>query len=542
MDGYVYCILSTRVSSLHSLYELITTAYPLLKDCGGEASDCARSSRMSVTAVAAAVFRTTKSFAKPSYWFKTPFSRHLIAGNTTAVAETGIIDTTAAAAVHFRSYHHRSRGYLAGLHSYQPTGENETTEPDFESFESAWEAIQSVPDELLKEFEDELWETQSKRFVYGSKQVSVIDEEVIEEPITIREEEEPGKGENYVRDSKVFRYLVWNERPNLIQTAVEVPRVGAPYQHYYCFEEEEKKTTIARPPSPISQTHLGGLAMGLLFWQIANGGKKKHPRNCVLIGAGGCSLAHTLATNLFLEEYNQNELSSDKKKIKSRNENPRLTAVEASPEILRASELWFGAGTANEEEIETDTPEPPFFHLVQSTGELYLEVLVKSLEKAEKETSDHNCSPPIDLLIIDAEDGSAPPQSMRSSAFWNNLVLASLNLGKSPVVGVNSIGTKSETNELVCTMRDAFCGDANSSSRDYIILIVAPPSEAKVTDRHKLIFALPRKRIAQNIPTTDVAYWNISEDDLNVHVDASGAWMREVKVALKAVFGERELV
>ena len=205
-----------------------------------------------------------------------------------------------------RTYHDRARGYLAGLHSYQPNQPDETeTESDeqqaeFESFESTWEAIQSVPEELLKAFEDELWETQSKRFVYGSKDVSVID--------AVLDEEESHQ------NSKVVRYLVWNERPNLIQTAVEVPRIGAPYEHYL-YNEKDTTQLVARPPAPISQTHLGGLAIALPFWLKANdnpnnkdgdpSSKYINAPNCLLIGAGGCSLAHTLAANLFLDGYNQ---------------------------------------------------------------------------------------------------------------------------------------------------------------------------------------------------------------------------------------------
>ena len=132
-----------------------------------------------------------------------------------------------------RSYHDRARGYLAGLHSYQPSGQDETESEnaEFESFESAWEAIQSVPEDLLKDFEDELWETQSKRFIYGSKEVSVID--------AVVETEEPHQND------KVVRYLVWNERPNLIQTAVEVPHIGAPYRHYF-YDKTHTAHLVAR--------------------------------------------------------------------------------------------------------------------------------------------------------------------------------------------------------------------------------------------------------------------------------------------------------
>lgn len=433
-----------------------------------------------------------------------------------------------------RSYHDRARGYLAGLHSYQPNRQDEieSEKAEFESFESAWEAIQSVPEDLLKDFEDELWETQSKRFVYGSKEVSVID--------AVVETEEPNHSQDKKdsdQNAKVVRYLVWNERPNLIQTAVEVPHIGAPYRHYF-YDKTHTPQLVARPPSPISQTHLGGLAAVLPFWNRANANaSNKDPNapprpvgspNCLLIGAGGCSLAHTLAANLFLDEYKQHDESETKSK--SNKNNPQLTAVEASSEIMHASMLWFGAKQNDEQKSvakkdTNDSPEPPFFHLVHSTGEMYLESLVKCTNSS---------SSPIDILIIDAEDGSAPPQSMRSSTFWKELVLPSLNVDGFPIVGVNSIGTKSETSELVRTMQEAFRGDGNASGLNYNMLIVAPPPEAKVSDRHNLIFALPRKKNLSN----HVVNWCLSEDDLKDHVDAPDAWKNQIDLALQQTVRE----
>jgi hypothetical protein len=447
------------------------------------------------------------------------------------------------------------------LHSYQPRpGEEEhETEPqaqaqaEFESFDSAWDAIQLVPDELLNDFEDELWETQSKRFVYGTKQVSVLD--VVEHHAS-------------KLTKTVFRYLILNERPNLIQTAVEVPSVGAPYHHYSNNVEGDEvlETLVPRPPSPVSQTHLGGLAMALPFWQNANGitngdadkliatttPEDYHASspNCLLIGAGGCSLAHTLAANLFLENYNHNNFAShdranrksnDRTTIKSFNR-PELIAVEACPEILRASQLWFGAGGDKEQETKkkivinhATTTEPPFFNLVCDTGESYLKSLVVSLRREGKlleETNSSSCRP-IDILIIDAEDGSAPPLSMRTPEFWNELVLPSLNPASGTVVAVNAIGTDSEISALVCNMREAFGDSARSDvgtycGYEYTVLVVDPPPEAKVTDRHKLIFVLPSKLVAQS----DIAL-GLAKDDLKGCVDAPKAWEEQIKTALR---------
>jgi len=427
-----------------------------------------------------------------------------------------------------RSFQSHARGYLAGLHSYQSSQEGKSTEAEFESFDSAWEAIQSVPEDLLKEFEDELWETQSRRFVYGTKEVSVIDE--------IETKANSNSDVTQPQDAKVIRYLVLNERPNLIQTAVEVPEVGAPYEHYHF---DEKKQMVARPPSPISQTHLCGLAMALPFWNKANPtddssaeAKIFNPPSCLLIGAGGCSLAHTLAANLFLKEYNEKFLSgnqgTDEEQPQSI-ERPGLAAVEACPEILQASTLWFGAGNEGDDskKVKARELQPPFFDLVQSTGESYLESLIKSLN-AKTATDGPKHPSLIDLLIIDAEDGSAPPKSMRTHEFWKKLVLPCLNRDQSPVIGVNSIGTKSETNDLINTVEEVLGGD-------YTILVLAPPPEAMVTDRHKLIFALPKAKIDA---AAEVACWSLSKDELTGYVDAPEAWAKEISVALKETFAK----
>eukprot|EP00751_Fragilariopsis_kerguelensis_P000936 CAMPEP_0170820040 /NCGR_PEP_ID=MMETSP0733-20121128/42015_1 /TAXON_ID=186038 /ORGANISM="Fragilariopsis kerguelensis, Strain L26-C5" /LENGTH=266 /DNA_ID=CAMNT_0011181109 /DNA_START=348 /DNA_END=1145 /DNA_ORIENTATION=+ len=217
---------------------------------------------------------------------------------------------------------HIACGYLAGLHSHCGGGDSDndnemtataTAAAEFSSFESAWDTIRLVPNEMLNEFEDELWTTQKKKFVYGMKTVSVIDA-IIQNPSQPSSTAATEEDDEEERDVTVFRYLISNERPNLIQTAVEVSYVGASYN--YC----DHGASHPRP-SPLSQTHLGGLAMALPFWCNFNNGVvvkdptnddsySHHPHsrsssysqqqqqhqqqpNCVLIG-----LAHTLAVNL----------------------------------------------------------------------------------------------------------------------------------------------------------------------------------------------------------------------------------------------------
>eukprot|EP00536_Pseudo-nitzschia_multiseries_P010177 jgi/Psemu1/25245/gm1.25245_g len=463
------------------------------------------------------------------------------------------------------SDHHIACGFLAGLHSHQQPNLDSRDEvvpeeeepPEFDSFESAWEAVRMVPEELLDEFEDELWKTQSKRFVYGTKTVSVID--AIERPSadSLRNQHQQPTANGVKRqttdiettdgansdgqrgsDERIFRYLVLNERPHLIQTAIEVDSVGAPYDYRHSDGQ----------PSPISQTHLGGLAMALPFWRKANAGVaeatpgdnnarvivddlilNKNAPNCVLIGAGGCSLAHTLAADLY-RHY-------------SHEQRPLLSAVEACPEILRASRLWFGAGTETQDghgpataPSSSQTPLPPAsFDLVCDTGESYLQSLKSCCDEENEDGPNQKMM--IDVLIIDAEDGSAPPESMRTTIFWTETVLPVLNFGERrshrPVVGVNAIGNESEVSELMDTMRKAF--DDDSEYDEYTILAVSPPPEAKVSNRHKLVFVLP---ISKDRTTTcnprllRCQNLLLTEDELRNCVDVPASWEQQVRIAL----------
>ena len=274
--------------------------------------------------------------------------------------------------------------------------------------------------------------------------------------------------------------------------------------------------------------------MALPFWNKTNGNTDRHihsetpkslhelhPPNCLLVGAGGCSLAHTLAANLFLDRYNR-PMDDATRQL------PGLTAVEACPEILRASRLWFGAGEASSTNTRDDSfPEPPFFDLVHDTGESYLQSLVESLERQTAPTNATTTSTfknprPIDILIVDAEDGSAPPKSMQSPAFWKDLVLPSLNPAGGFVVGVNSIGTSLEISALVRTLREAF-------DRKCTVLVVDPPPNARVTDRHKLVFALPMA----------IHDESLARDDLSGHVDAPEAWEEQLRKALRDAIVKR---
>mmetsp|Transcript_61535 Transcript_61535/g.71907 ORF Transcript_61535/g.71907 Transcript_61535/m.71907 type:complete len:365 (-) Transcript_61535:49-1143(-) len=291
--------------------------------------------------------------------------------------------------------HHKLCGYMAGLHSH---GDH----PEFPSFQSAWEAVTEVDATLLDDFEEQLWSEQGRKFIHGTRKVSVVDT----------------KND----DCTVTRKLVLNERPNLVQTAIQVESIAAPY------------CPLSPSPPLLTQTHLGGLAMAVPFWRLNNSETKSSP-HCVLIGAGGCSLPAILACHL--------------------GNAPSVVAIEPCREVLLASKLWFGAD------------ESAKFSLVCQTGNDYLQ---SSLCRA------------IDVLIIDADDGLAPPASMRTQSFWESIALPTLS--HNCVVGVNVIGNQNERDELQNVLRKTL-------PTHYDVISVSAPPEAGVSSRHALFFAIP---------------------------------------------------
>ncbi|KAJ1380824.1 hypothetical protein B484DRAFT_411906, partial [Ochromonadaceae sp. CCMP2298] len=93
-----------------------------------------------------------------------------------------------------------SAGYLAGVHHISDPA-------DFPTFEEAYQAVALVETSLLQEFEEDLWDTQWRRFVYGSRLLSVID--------------------SVGKDGATVRALIINESPGVVQSSVYVPWVGA---------------------------------------------------------------------------------------------------------------------------------------------------------------------------------------------------------------------------------------------------------------------------------------------------------------------------
>ena len=179
------------------------------------------------------------------------------------------------------------------------------------------------------------------------------------------------------------RTLILNRRPHLVQTALKVRSPGATYEF--------------SGPSPLSETHLGGLALALLMSPQAR-------PHCAVIGAGGCALANTLVSF---------DLSS-------------LTAVEPSDSVRSAALLFFGADTSK-------------FSLVGGDGLSYL---------GQQPLSS------LDLLIIDADDGNIPPKSMSTMEFFLDSVAPVLSADG--VLGINAIGSSDELSALEATVRDSF--------------------------------------------------------------------------------------
>ena len=490
-------------------------------------------------------------------------------------------------------HHHITCGYLAGYHSHEDnnadvgtstsnstSNKNDDDKNDPYSFESAWETIQSVPVSLLDDFEDELWTTQSKKFIYGSKRITVLDAIIRndndqnhehshdhddqQQQSKIQNDNEQMNTNNPNDNStggtttnSVVRYLILNERPHLIQTAIEVPDIDAAVA----------TTDHHHRPSPLSQTHLGGLAMVVPVWyQYNNKHNNNNNRynnndtnspNCLIIGAGGCSLARTLAHKLaskIVMENTSNSNTTDTLSSLSSSSLTSVTAIDSCSEILHVARLWFGAPKSLSSLYDGDDDDGrlPLFNLVHDTGESYLESLVHVVDDNDDDDNDdddtknnnnnnNNCinTKLLDVLIIDAEDGTgAPPKSMKTQQFWNESVRPALNniitsTGKSTsmtngngnginihddvvvsgssnvVIGVNFIGNQEELEELLETIRSVFTATAtiedNSNHNDNAdnttdncsIQVLSPPPEIATNvcrERHKLIFIVMPKR------------------------------------------------
>ena len=305
-----------------------------------------------------------------------------------------------------------SLGYVAGLQSHSVSREDDDDdEATWSSFDEAYEILEQIDPEVLYEFEQNLWDEDRMKFIHSTKDISVIDMEI--------------HGED-----KAVRSLVFNARPKLIQSSIEIDNVGA------------TGPKVLGAPSPLvglTATHLGGLALALPLWLASNsndelsmGNTKNKPR-AIVIGAGGCTIPAILAKA-----------------------GCNVTAIEPHEDICDAACRYFGAQDAG-------------VKLVRGYGEEYL---YQDTTKA-------------DLLIIDAEDGkSAPPQSMREESFWREVALP--RLSPRAIVAINVIADQKERIELRSIL------DRGLQTHD--VWCCEVPEIANVSDRHCIMFATPRTK------------------------------------------------
>ena len=312
-----------------------------------------------------------------------------------------------------------SLGYVAGLQSHSKAASSSHEDDDedvtWSSFDEACDILHQIDPEVLYEFEESLWDENNMKFIHSTRDISVIDMEITGE-------------------DKAIRSLVFNARPKLIQSSIEIDHVGG-----------VPKVFGAPPPLVgLTATHLGGLALAVPLWLASN--KKTLPPakddpdrpRAVVIGAGGCTIPAVLA-----------KAGCD------------ITAIEPHADVHDAARQYFGADDAN-------------IKLIIGYGEQYL---------SENDSKDLNKK--FDLLLIDAEDGkSAPPQTMREESFWTGAVAP--HLASNAVVAVNVIANQDERFELTRIVdkalqaHDVWCCDV--------------PGIANVSDRHCIMFATPHSK------------------------------------------------
>lgn len=268
-----------------------------------------------------------------------------------------------------------SIGFLAGLQA-------SSSDNEWSTFEEAYDILKQVDPSVLSDFESELWEEHQMKFIHSTKTISVIDS------FSATGDEDNKR--------TITRSLVFNDRPKLIQSSIEV--------EYNNKKNCEHKILWQNPPPLVglTSTHLGGLALSVPLWRMAVAASAKP--NVVVVGAGGCTVPSFLGGAAGCH----------------------VTAIEANEEVRQAALKYFGAAESG-------------IQLLPGYGEEYFKTL--NVEK-------------IDILIIDAEDGhSAPPESMKQESFWNDVASTLKNLDS--VVAVNVIAHQNERIEFEKLVSDA---------------------------------------------------------------------------------------
>lgn len=357
-----------------------------------------------------------------------------------------------------------SLGYVAGLQCQSPSGDT-----PWNTFDEAYDLLRQVDPAVLREFETTVRTQDGMEFVYATKDVSVIDMRVVQNS-------QAGTCSDDGKDTGGgIRSLVFNARPKLIQSSIEIECVGA----------AGPKVWGAPPPLVgLTATHLGGLALALPLWLACSGGKnnrrdeRKKP-SAVVLGAGGCTIPAVLAKA-----------------------GCHVTAIEPSEDVRYAARHYFGASDGGVE-------------LLAGFGEDYL---VSRMNNGNDAT-DNICDAAIDILVIDAEDdNSAPPSSMKEESFWNDAVVPSLS--PNGVVAVNAIADQDERNKFIRMV--------NEVMESHHIWCCEVPSIAKVSNRHSIMFATPT---AAEEGGLDIMTSVKKEMDKFNYVDMKLEWTKELENA-----------
>jgi len=306
-----------------------------------------------------------------------------------------------------------------------------------------------------------MWEQDRMKFVHSTKEISVIDLYQL-----------PRHGE--LKYGKAIRSLIFNARPNLIQSSIEVEYRG----------DESSKVLWGKPPPLVglTATHLGGLALSVPLWLACRNNRnqkiqddKSKPRALVL-GAGGCTIPSVLKSS-----------------------GCNVIAIEPSHDVRHAALRYFGAGTADAD-----------IELLPGYGEEYLK---RKLDK-------------VDILIIDAEDGqSAPPQSMKKGSFWREAVVPSLNADA--VVAVNVIANPD-------TERMEFKHLVAEAMPSHDVWCCEVPSVAEVSNRHCILFATPSSSVEGKNDGNIMPRVKETMDEFD-YVDMKSEWIEEMELARRNI-------
>lgn len=271
------------------------------------------------------------------------------------------------------------RGYMAGM-SVAPGADMEGT-----SFDEAFDLLGLIDQELLQEYEKDLWELDKRKIIFGTKRVSVID--------------------CVTEAGECARLLLHNTEPHMAQTAIRIDEVGA-----------------LTPPFPAMSSlrgqfgmHLGGLALAVALWRTAklNGVNLSHQADdaaqpqVLVLGGGGGVIPRTIAAAM---------------------PGALIDVVEPCADTRLAARTWFGLA-----ELEKS---PDKFKLHGGCG-------VKHLERVSEGSVDVLI---IDASSSEHDGIYAPPPPFRLDSFWAAAIRAMNPAGAA--FGVNLVGSPEATAAL----------------------------------------------------------------------------------------------